>query len=393
MVDLPTDAKRAMTTRRLLFIVNVDWFFLSHRLPIALEAMRQGYEVHIAAAITDRQTEMQSYGLHVHALGITRSKAGLGEALMVVMQIWRIYKTVMPDIVHLVTIKPVLMGGVLARLAGVPAVVAAVSGLGFVFLEKGFVAAARRKLVEFLYKASFGHRNLKAIFQNTQDKATLVRLANLPESKTELIRGSGVDISQFAASPLPNGTPVVMLAARLLADKGVREFVQAARLLKTAGNSARFCLVGTADLDNPTSLTQTELDTYQQEGIIELWGHHTDMAATLSAAHIVVLPSYREGLPKVLIEAAACGRAVVTTDVPGCRDAIEPGVTGVLVPARNALALSQAIGALLNDPQRSHAMGQAGRVLAEQAFDIKQVVAQHLRIYTSLIAHSEVHNA
>jgi glycosyltransferase involved in cell wall biosynthesis len=326
-------------------------------------------------------------------LGISRSKTGLGEALKVARQIWRVYKTVQPDVAHLVTIKPVLMGGILARLAGVPAVVAAVSGLGFVFLETGFFAALRRTLVGFLYKASFGHRNLKVIFQNAQDKATLVQLAGLPETKTALIRGSGVDISQFIAGPLPEGAPVVMLAARLLADKGVREFVQAARLLKAAGNKARFCLVGTADLHNPTSLTLTELDAYQKEGIVELWGHRTDMAATLSAAHIVVLPSYREGLPKVLIEAAACGRAVVTTDVPGCRDAIEPGVTGVLVPAHDAHALSQAIAALLSDPQRCHAMGQAGRVLAEQAFDIQQVVAQHLRIYAGLIANSKVRKA
>jgi glycosyltransferase involved in cell wall biosynthesis len=378
---------------KLLFVVNVDWFFLSHRLPIALEAMRQGYEVHIAVGITDRLAEMQSHGLRVHPLGISRSKTGLGEALKVARQIWSVYKTVQPDVVHLVTIKPVLMGGILARPAGVPAVVAAVSGLGFVFLETGLVAALRRKLVGVLYQASFGHRNLKVIFQNAQDKATLVQLANLPETKTELIRGSGVDISQFTASPLPSGMPVVMLAARLLADKGVREFVQAARLLKTGGSTARFCLVGTADLHNPTSLTQTELDAYQKEGIVELWGHRTDMAATLSTAHIVVLPSYREGLPKVLIEAAACGRAVVTTDVPGCRDAIEPGVTGVLVPARNAHALSQAIAALLRDPERCHAMGQAGRALAEQAFDIQQVVAQHLRIYAGLIASSKVRKA
>jgi glycosyltransferase involved in cell wall biosynthesis len=385
LLQVPPSVKN----RTLLFVVNVDWFFLSHRLPIALEAMRCGYDVHIAVGITDRLAEMQSHGLQVHALGISRSKTGLGEACTVAKEIWRVYKTVKPDVVHLVTIKPVLMGGVLARLAGVPAVVAAVSGLGFVFLEKGLVAALRRKLVGVLYKVSFGHGNLKVIFQNAQDKATLVPLANLPESKTALIRGSGVDVSQFTAGPLPNGTPVVMLAARLLADKGVREFVQAARLLKTAGSTARFCLVGTADLHNPTSLTQTELDAYQKEGIVELWGHRTDMATTLSAAHIVVLPSYREGLPKVLIEAAACGKVVVTTDVPGCRDAIEPGVTGVLVPARDAQALSQAIAALLDDPQHCHAMGQAGRRLAQQAFDIRQVVAQHLSIYAGLIATSQ----
>ncbi len=393
MVDLATDAAVAIPTKKLLFVVNVDWFFLSHRLPIALEAMRQGYEVHIAVGITDRLAELHAHGLHVHPLDISRSKTGLGEALQVARQIWSVYQTVQPDVVHLVTIKPVLMGGILARLAGVPAVVAAVSGLGFVFLERGLVAALRRKLVGVLYKASFGHRNLKVIFQNAQDKATLVRLANLPDAKTELIRGSGVDVSQFTACPLPTGAPVVMLAARLLADKGVREFVQAARLLKTGGSTARFCLVGSADLHNPASLTQAELDAYQKEGVVELWGHRTDMSTTLSEAHIVVLPSYREGLPKVLIEAAACGKAVVTTDVPGCRDAIEADVSGLLVPARDAQALSQAIAALLSDPQRCYAIGQAGRRLAEQAFDIKQVVAQHLHIYAGLIANSKVRKA
>lgn len=390
MPDPASEPTQNVKTTKLLFVVNVDWFFLSHRLPIALEAMRQGYEVHIAVGITDRLAEMRAHGLHVHPLAISRSKTGLREALTVARQMWSVYKNVRPDVVHLVTIKPVLMGGILARLAGVPAVVAAVSGLGFVFIENGLIATLRRKLVGLLYQASFKHSNLKVIFQNAQDKDTLVKLAGLPETRTELIRGSGVDVLQFTAGPLPSGAPVVMLAARLLADKGVREFVQAARLLKSAGNTARFCLVGTADLHNPTSLTQTELDAYQKEGIVELWGHRTDMAEALSAAHIVVLPSYREGLPKVLIEAAACGKAVVTTDVPGCRDAIEPGVTGVLVPARDAPALSHAIATLLHDPQRCLAMGQAGRLLAEQAFDIKQVVARHMRIYTGLIANTKV---
>lgn len=389
MLDLPNESTQKVKPTKLLFVVNVDWFFLSHRLPIALEAMKQGYEVHIAVGVTDRLAQMQSHRLHVHVLDISRSKSGLGEALMVARQIWSVYQSVKPDVVHLVTIKPVLMGGILARLAGVPAVVAAVSGLGFVFLEEGLVATLRRKVVGLLYKAAFGHRNLKVIFQNAQDKATLVQLSGLADSKTELIRGSGVDISLFTPGPLPTGAPVVMLAARLLADKGVNEFVQAARILKAQGSSARFCLVGTVDLHNPASLNQTQLDAYQSEGLVELWGHRTDMAQALSAAHIVVLPSYREGLPKVLIEAAACGKAVITTDVPGCRDAVEPGITGLLVPARDAQALAQAISDLLNNLARCHELGKAGRLLAEQAFDIQHVVAQHLRIYSGLIARSK----
>jgi len=376
-------------TRTLLFVVNVDWAFLSHRLPIALEAQRQGYQVHIAAGLTDRLDELQRHGLVVHPLVLDRSSAGLGNAWRTVMQLWQVFRAVRPDVVHLVTIKPVLLGGLVARLAGVPAVVAAVPGLGFVFMARGAKAAVRRWLVGALYPVALGHRNLKVIFQNQDDRATLAKLAHLPDSKVEMIRGSGVDLVQYGHTPLPSGVPVVVvLAARLLADKGVREFVQAARLLKQQGVSARFCLVGSIDPANPASLADAELTQWANDGVVELWGQRSDMPEVLSSAYMVVLPSYREGFPKVLLEAAACGRVVVTTDVPGCREAIDPGVTGVLVPVRNAAALADALKGLINDPVRCQAMGNAGRVLAERAFDVRQVVAAHLRIYQELIDKS-----
>jgi glycosyltransferase involved in cell wall biosynthesis len=239
-----------------------------------------------------------------------------------------------------------------------------------------------------LYRLALGHRNLKVIFQNPDDRAGLSKLAHLPDSKVEMIRGSGVDLTQYGHTPLPLGVPVVLLAARLLADKGVREFVEAARLLKQQGVSARFCLVGSVDPANPASLADAELRQWANEGVVELWGQRSDMPEVLRAAHLVVLPSYREGLPKVLLEAAACGRAVVTTDVPGCSDAIDPSVTGVLVPVRNAAALADAMEGLINDPLRCQAMGNAGRELAERAFDVRQVVAAHLRIYQELIEKS-----
>ena len=372
----------------LLFVVNVDWFFLSHRLPIALEALRLGYEVHIATGLTDKLDELQRHGLVVHPLALDRSSAGVGNAWRTMVELWRVFRAVRPDVVHLVTIKPVLLGGLMARLAGVPAVVAAVSGLGFVFIAHGAKAAVRRWLVSAMYRVALGHRNLKVVFQNPDDRASLAKLAHLADSKVEMIRGSGVDLTQYHHTPLPPGLPVVLLAARLLADKGVREFVQAARLLKQQGVSARFCLVGSVDPANPASLTDAELTQWANEGLVELWGQRSDMPEVLTAAHLVVLPSYREGLPKVLLEAAACGRAVVTTDVPGCRDAIDPGVTGVLVPVRNAEALAEAIEGLINDPVRCQAMGNAGRALAERAFDVRQVVAAHLRIYQELIDKS-----
>jgi glycosyltransferase involved in cell wall biosynthesis len=375
-------------SRTLLFVVNVDWFFLSHRVPIALEAMRQGYQVHIATGLTDKLDELRRNGLVVHPLALDRSSAGLCNAWRTAVQLWQIFRAVRPDVVHLVTIKPVLLGGLVARLAGVPAVVAAVSGLGFVFIARGAKAAVRRWLVGALYRVALGHRNVKVIFQNADDLRSLSKVALLPAAKVAMIRGSGVDLARYARVPPPGGVPVVVLAARLLADKGVLEFVQAARLLRQRGCNARFVLVGTVDRANPASFTDAKVSAWVHDGVVEWLGHRADMPQVLAAAQLVVLASYREGLPKVLIEAAACGRAVVTTDVPGCRDAIDPGVTGLLVPVRNVAALANAMETLINDPLRCKVMGDAGRALAEKAFDVRQVAAAHLQIYQELIGKS-----
>lgn len=368
-----------------MFVVNVDWFFLSHRLPIALAAQKQGYRVHIATGLTDKLDELQGHGFVVHPLALDRSGTGLIGILRTLAGFWVLFRVVRPDIVHLVTIKPVLLGGIAARLARVPAVVAAVSGLGFVFISHGAKAMFRRWLVGIVYSVALGQRNLKVIFQNIDDKIAIGKLACLQDSKVEIIRGSGVDLAKFIHKPMPLGVPVVILAARMLIDKGVYEFVQAARLVKQHGVLARFCLIGTVDPANPASLNDAELAQLANEGIVELWGHRADMLEVLLAAHVVALPSYREGLPKVLMEAAACGRVVVTTDVPGCRDAIIPDVSGILVPARDAVALAAVIMGLIDSPARCQAMGDAGRALAESAFDVRQVVAKHLCIYQDLI--------
>jgi glycosyltransferase involved in cell wall biosynthesis len=374
-----------LMTPRLMFVVNVDWFFISHRLEIALEAQRQGYQVHVVTTLTDKLDELKSHGLVVHPMILDRSSSSFRDALLTMVQLWKIFRAVNPVLVHLVTIKPVLLGGVVARLAGVRAVVAAISGLGFVFLAKGLRATVRRLIVCFLYRLALGHRNLKVIFQNPDDRASLTRLVQLTSDKVEVIRGSGVELTKFVYTPPPHGIPIVMLAARLLADKGVREFVQAAGLLKRRGINARFCLVGNVDPANPSSLTYADLAQWASEGVVELWGHRSDMPQVLSAAQIVVLPSYREGLPKVLIEAAACGRAVITSDCPGCCDAVDPEVTGLLVPVRDTEALANTLEVLINDPERCLSMGIAGRSWAERTFDVRMVVAAHMRIYQELI--------
>lgn len=382
---------RIVPQKKLLFVVNVDWFFLSHRLPIALKAKELGYEVHIATSITTCEDELRSYGLIVHPLDLDRSSTSIISNLTSFVGIMRVFAAVEPDLVHLVTIKPAIFGGIAARLMRVPAVVVAISGLGFVFVARGVRAKLRRLFTVFLYRIALGHSNSRVIFQNNNDRDYLTQFASLDASEVVIIPGSGVDLVEYSLSPVSNGVPVIMLAARLLADKGVREFVEAARkihgLTKKGEQLARFVLVGGVDISNPTSISVEELSAWKAEGIIEVWGHRTDMSSVLSQAFAVVLPSYYgEGLPKVLIEAAACGRAVVTTDHPGCLDAIEPEVSGILIPIRDSEALANAILRLLQDKELAEAMGKAGRRLAERSFGVDQVVDTHLRIYAELIA-------
>lgn len=374
-------------SRRILFVVNVDWFFLSHRLPIALEALRRGYEVHIATGLTEHLDALRAHGLIVHPLNLVRKNQRPDRVLLEGYQLLQVFRSVRPHLTHLITIKPVLLGGLAARMAGVPAVVAAVTGLGFVFVDQGLRARLRRALASRLYRAALAHRNLHVIFQNTSDQKSVLGFSRLPSRKATLINGAGVDLREYTVVELTKEEPpIVLMAARLLAEKGVREFIGAARLLKGTV-PVRFVLVGTPDEASKSSITQPELERWRDEGVIEYWGYRNDMPEVLRQASIVVLPSYYgEGLPKVLIEAAACGRAVITTDHPGCRDAIDPGVTGVLVPPRDAMALAAAIKALLDDPSRMQAMGQAGRKRAEQLFDVRQVLDAHFSIYDSLLS-------
>jgi glycosyltransferase involved in cell wall biosynthesis len=370
--------------KKLLFIVNVDWFFVSHRLPIALAAIRDGYEVHLGAALTGREHALREAGIIVHGIPLSRSATNLFAEMATLAAIFSLLRAVRPDIVHLVSSKPVLYGGLAARFAQVPAVVASVSGLGFVYIASGLKNRMIRSAVSLLYRLALGKKNLRVIFQNPDDRDTLSRLAGVAPEKTVIIRGSGVDLTEYRALPEPNGVPIAAMAARLLWDKGVGEFVAAAQLLKHKGVEARFQLIGDLDAHNPASVSPEVLAAWRSEGVVELPGFRPDIAQLFSRSHLVVLPSYREGLPKVLIEAAACGRAVVTTDVPGCRDAIVADKTGVLVPARNAQALADAMQKLLENSAQRQAMGQAGRRLAEAAFDIRAVVAKHLEIYASL---------
>lgn len=375
-----------MKPKRLLMVVNVDWFFLSHRLPVALGALQAGYEVHVATTLTQGISRLQRYGFAVHPLEVERGNAGLLGLFKLFFHLIRLLRSVRPEILHLVTIKPVLVGGLAARFAPVGGVVYAISGLGHVFVAEGISGRLRRWLVGLWYRQALGMRKIRVIFQNPDDRAAVESVACLKPEQVVMIPGSGVDLAQYPASPLTQGTPVVLMAARLLATKGVREFVAAARRLRSKGIHAEFWLAGDPDPGNPASISLHELQEWREEGVVDLLGHQEDMAGLMAQVHVVVLPSYREGLPKVLIEAAACGRAAITTDVPGCRDAVEVGTTALLVAPKNPQALADAMEELLQDKARCAAMGQAGRMRAERLFDVNAVVATHLDIYRELEA-------
>ncbi|HUS54352.1 MAG TPA: glycosyltransferase family 4 protein [Thermohalobaculum sp.] len=371
---------------RLLFVINDLAFLISHRLPVAQAALEAGYEVHIAAP-KDSSSEMRlaGQGFHLHRLSMHRHKVNPFSELRSIWQIFRTYRRLKPDTVHLITIKPVLYGGISARLAGVPAVVSAISGLGFAFSGRSFKSRAISRLVKPLYRLALGHSRQSVIFQNEHDRMTLENLGVDLSGKVEIIRGSGVDLAAYKHTPEPDGPVTVIVPSRLLHDKGIAEFVEAARILKRENSTARFVLVGDAPIENPGSISQTILDFWRTEGVVELWGFRADMPSVLSQAHIVVLPSYyREGLPKALIEAAACGRPVVTTDAPGCRDAIIADLTGRLVPVRDIPALADAMRGLIDDKATRLRMGSAGRALAEQAFSIEHVTRRHVEIYNCL---------
>ncbi|MHC0505556.1 glycosyltransferase family 4 protein [Achromobacter aegrifaciens] len=373
--------------RRLLFVVNNPAFFMSHRVPVALAAQQAGYEVHVATMDGPAVADIQALGMTHHAIPMTRSGKHPLQELGTLLALIRLFRHLRPQIVHLVTIKPVLYGGIAARLTHVPGMVAAISGLGFVFLSNSLKMKLVRAVVARLYRLALGHPNSRVIFQNASDRDLLKSLGAVRDAQVVMIRGAGVDLNEYRAQPEPPAPPVVVtMVARLLRDKGVQEFVQAARLLRERGLPVTMQLVGGVDAGNPASATQDDVDAWQQEGCVRALGERSDVAALYAASHIAVLPSYREGLPKSLIEAAACARAVVTTDVPGCRDAIEPGETGLLVPVRDAQALADAIARLAEDPALRQSMGAAGRALAEREFNIDRVARVHVEIYDALSA-------
>ncbi|MGH8414274.1 MAG: glycosyltransferase family 4 protein [Gammaproteobacteria bacterium] len=373
---------------RLLFFENNPAYFLSHRLPLARAAQKMGFEVHVAAMPGQAAHVIETAGFSFHPVSLKRSGMNPFTELRTLFRIRRLYRELQPDMIYQVTIKPVIYGTLAARSLKINHLVSVISGLGYLAVQPGIRGRVLRYFIFSVYRFSLRHPSQKIIFHNGNDRELFVDNGVVNASDTDVVPGSGVDMEHFSPQAEPRGIPVVLFPARLLRDKGVDEFVAAATALRTAGVQARFLLVGGTDPGNPSAVTQAQVQRWNVEGNVECLGYSMDMRAMYAQCHIVCLPSYREGLPKALIEAAACGRPVVTTDVPGCRDVLVDGETGLLVPPRDSAALAAALRRLIEDQDLCRRRGQAGRRYVETKFSTAQVIALTTAIFDQLMPAS-----
>lgn len=369
---------------KLLFVVTEDWYFVSHRLALAQAALKAGFDVSVATRVRLHGAEIEHAGIHLIPIKLRRKSANPYSELMAIAELISIYRRERPDIVHHVAMKPILYGSIAAWLTGVRNVINAIAGMGYIFVSSSSSARVIRWVVKKAFRILFSRENSKVIVQNADDLNFLQENLNIKAANLVLIRGAGVDTRKFIASPEPDGRIIVVLPARMLWDKGVGEFVEAARILREQGSDARFILAGGLDEANPAAIPTEKLSEWNQHADVEWWGHSESMADIYAQSHIICLPSYREGLPKALLEAAASGRPIVTTDVPGCREIVIDGHNGLLVPVKDGQALAKALGRLIADKELRVKMGSHGREMVETEFSEQRVFDQTLVLYRQL---------
>jgi len=372
----------------MVLFANTDWYLYNFRRSLALSLRHAGHEVLLISPPGPYGEKLRALGLRWQPLPMDRRSLNPLREAALLWHMWGLFRRERPDLVHGFTIKCAVYGSLAARLAGVPARVNAVAGMGYVFTSNEPKARLLRPVVRMLLRLALGGRGARLILQNPDDVALFKAAGLVDDSQVRLIAGSGVDCSRFAArdGERDNATPLrVLLPARMLWDKGIAEFIAAARRLKGEGRPIDFLLAGAPDPGNPAAVPEAELHGWVDNGLMQWLGHVDDMPALFASVDMVVLPSYREGLPKGLIEAAACALPLVTCDVPGCRDVVTDGVDGLLVPPRDAHALAAAIARLQDDPALARRLGHAARAKALAQFDERIVIAATLAVYRELL--------
>lgn len=369
--------------KTLLFVVAEDYFFVSHRMTLARMARDAGYRIVVATPVSTHRETIEKEGFRVVPLALKRGLRNPIADMRTVAELVRLYRDESPDIVHHLSLKAVLLGSIAARIAGVTRVVNALTGLGILFTgEGGGIARLVRGPVTYALRRLMRAPGSWTLVQNSDDLAT-IRAAGIgaPE-RTVLIKGSGVDIAKFSPQPEADGVPVAAMVSRLVGLKGVPDLVEAARYLKIKGTPIRVALVGSLDPYNPTAISQEQIESWVAEGAIEWWGQRSDISKVWAEAHIAVQPSRGgEGIPKTLLEAGACGRPLVTTDVPGCRELVTNDVDGFVVPPKSPKDLAEALGRLAEDSGLRRRLGAAARNTVESQHTDVAVASATLDVY------------
>ena len=378
-----------ITKPRIVFFVSEDWYFYSHRLPLAIAAKKEGFDVYLITKKVSHSELIKEHGISVVNLDLNRGKISPVSDLYMCIKLVKILQNIKPDIIHNVALKPILYGNIAALILGINSSISSFAGLGYIFISDTFIARTINFILRILFRITLNRNKNRVIFQNMDDLNLMVNKNFINKNITTIIRGSGVDKKHFRYSAENNETKNIVLASRLLWDKGIGEFVKASEIIRNKNHkNIRFIIVGKLDDQNPSSISKRNILNWQEKKLIEWWGFNDDINKVYQQSNIVCLPSYREGLPKSLIEAAACGRAIVATDVPGCREIVIDKYNGVLVPPKNATLLAEAILDLINDNSRRNKMGKNGLKYFQNNFTIENIVSQHVKIYRNLSTKS-----
>jgi len=369
--------------KHLVYVITEDWFFASHFLDRAQAAIKAGYRVSVVTRRRDAAKHLESLGIEFVNIEFARRGLNPFAEIATIIKLRSILAQLRPDIIHNIALKPVVLGSIAAQLARFRNVVNAPVGMGYVFTSDEKQALLLRPFVKVLIRYVLSRKNSRVIIENNDDLDNLVTGKFAKRTSIALIKGAGVDLTKFQPTQEPP-TPInVIMVSRMLRDKGVNEYVEAARLISKNDKTTNFVLVGDVDDGNPTSITHKQLNEWNQESNVKWLGARTDIATLFSNSHIACLPSYREGLPKSLIEAAASGLPIVTTDVPGCREIVVEGVNGFLVPARDSAQLAMAIQKLIQNPILRLKMGANNRQKAELEFANEIIIQQTHSVYDS----------
>lgn len=371
---------------KVLFFVAADWFFCSHFMERALAAQQAGYEVVVLTQVFQHSDKITQRGLRLIPLKLNRRSLNPFSTFKSLLQIFMIYRRERPNLVHHVALKPILLGTLAARFLGIKNIVNAIVGMGYLSTSDKPSVLILRTILSFALKGLLNPIGSRVVFENQDDLLDFVAKGQVRGSDAILIRGAGESPSKFQPAENTESKPLVVLAARLLWDKGIGEYVDAAHLLRQRGVKARFAIVGDIDLGNRGCIDQSTLQAWKAEGLVELWGFRADISQVLSEATIACLPSYREGLPKFLLEAMASALPCVTTDVPGCREAVRDGDNGLLVPKKDVSALAEAIEYLIRNPVIARKMGARGRERVEQEFSVQHVNDRTVALYRDILA-------